>query len=690
MNVLIVDDNEANRKLLRITLRAEGHRTIDAADGIEALAMLETHQVDAIICDVLMPRMDGYRLCYEVRNIERLRDVLFIVYTSTFTTSQDENLARELGADRFLRKPAPLKEILAGLEPASHDEKRARAKPRGTVAELNALQGYSEVLVRKLEGRNLELQLTKEQLQRTNRELLERTGELERARGRLETTANQLQSLFDNLDDVFFSLDIAQRRLVQISPACEKVFGLSQRAFFENPMLWKEVTLPADRNVVEAGEADLDAGRLWHREYRIRKPGGEIRWVQAKIKPFLDGNGSLVRIDGVFSDIDSRKQLEQQLLHSQKLEAVGRLAGGGAHDFNNLLTAIFGYSDLVLGDMPEGSPQRWRMEEIKAAGERASGLTRQLLAFSRKQLLDPEILDLNSIVSSAERLLQRLIGENIHLTTRLAPGLRAIRADFGQIEQVIVNLAVNARDAMPDGGNLTIETADVHRDAAEAPDDADAPSGSWVMLSVRDTGTGMTDEVRSHVFEPFFTTKEAGKGSGLGLATVYGIVKQSGGHICVDTGYGLGTTFRIYLAPAERPAVAVLPAEPPKDHPSNGETILLVEDEDMLRKLIFTVLRNKGYNVIEAANGLQALEVRAGYPGIIDLLLTDTVMPGMSGPTLSERLRLAHPELKVLYMSGYTDNTVFLQDIQQDAAFLQKPFGPDVLARKVSEVLTSR
>jgi PAS domain S-box-containing protein len=297
-------------------------------------------------------------------------------------------------------------------------------EPEANLTELTALQGYSKVLVKKLEHRNAELQLAKEELLRTNSDLVSRTNELQTAKASVESTARQLQSLFDNLDDVFFSLDMEERRLVQISPSCEKLYGLPPHAFFANPMLWKDLTLTADRNLIEQGVADLHAGKPWNGEHRIQRPGGGSCWVQSKLKPVLDHTGALVRIDGVVSDISERKNLEGQLLHSQKLEAVGRLAGGVAHDFNNLLVVILGYADLAMGHLASDDPLRFQMEEVKAAGERATGLTRQLLAFSRKQILDPQILDLNALVTDAERWLKRLIGEDIELTTDNTGGSR--------------------------------------------------------------------------------------------------------------------------------------------------------------------------------------------------------------------------------------------------------------------------
>src|SRR5258706_6397211 len=444
-----------------------------------------------------------------------------------------------------------MREVISALERVYQSARHHAAGPTERTAELTALQGYSEVLVRKLERRNSELQLTKEQLLYSNKELLSQTEELVKAKETLEVTAKQLKTLFDNLDDGFFSLDMITQQVLQISPACERVYGLPRQAFLNNPMLWKEAALAEDRGLFREGEADLRAGKQLVHEYRIQRPDEKICWVQSKIKPTLDENGRLVRIDGVVSDITERKRLEQQLSHSQKLEAVGRLAGGIAHDFNNVLTAITGYSELVLARLEEESPLRPDVDEIRRSGERAAALTRQLLAFSRKQILEPKILDLNSVVASTEKLLGRLIGEDIELVTIMAPDLNLAKVDPGQIEQVIVNLAVNARDAMPEGGTLTIETANVQLDEPYVQGHAVVRPGSHVLLAISDTGCGISPEVQSQIFEPFFTTKGPGKGTGLGLSTVYGVVEQSGGCISLHSEIGNGTTFKVFLPQAE-------------------------------------------------------------------------------------------------------------------------------------------
>ena len=382
------------------------------------------------------------------------------------------------------------------------------------------------------------------------------------------------------------------------------------------------------------------------------------------------------------------KLSEEQLIQAQKMEAIGRLAGGVAHDFNNLLTVINGYSELMEAQLPDDEDLRSSLREIHRAGERAAALTRQLLAFSRKQVLQPELLDLNAVVSEVEKLLRRLIGEDVALVTRLDPALGSVKADPGQLEQVLMNLAVNARDAMPEGGTLTIETANAMLDTGFAMAHPGARSGEYAVLTVADTGIGMSDEVRSHAFEPFFTTKDQGKGTGLGLATAYGIVKQSDGYITVDSEAGRGTTFRIYLPRAAGAAVPSGLGERPAQSPRGTETILLVEDEPGVRRLSRTILEAQGYSVLEAASGDEALKVARSHTGVIHLVATDVIMPGMSGRVLWDRLRVLRPDARVLFMSGYTDDAIARHGVlERGIAFLQKPFTPQRLAEKVREVL---
>jgi nitrogen-specific signal transduction histidine kinase len=402
----------------------------------------------------------------------------------------------------------------------------------------------------------------------------------------------------------------------------------------------------------------------------------------------LNEKGEAESFEMITEDITERRSLEQQLRQSQKMEAVGRLAGGVAHDFNNLLTVIKGYSELMLEQTAPGGPLRAEAEEVKKAADRAASLTRQLLAFSRQQVLAPRILDLNAAVGNIEQMLRRLLGEDIELSTVLGEKLGQVKADPGQVEQVIMNLAVNSRDAMSRGGKLTIETANVALDESYMREHGGVKSGRYVMLAVSDTGTGMDEETRSRIFEPFFTTKEMGKGTGLGLSTVYGIVKQSEGYIWVYSEAGQGTTFKVYLPRVDESADESQKMAALGSGDRGTETILLVEDEDGVRALVKQVLSRQGYTVIETRHGREALQECERHSGPIPLLLTDVVLPQMSGRELAERLKALRPDIKVLYMSGYTDDAILRHGvIDQETAFLQKPFTTSVLARKVREVL---
>jgi PAS domain S-box-containing protein len=427
--------------------------------------------------------------------------------------------------------------------------------------------------------------------------------------------------------------------------------------------------------------------RLADVESREPDVGGRPRVFLNNLLGMLD-NGRLVRVWGTQRDITDQRHLEAQLRQAQKMEAVGRLAGGIAHDFNNILTAITGYTQMLLEDLAPHDPRREDLQEIRAAADRASSLTRQLLAYSRRQMLQPRVLDLNTVARAMESLLRRLIGEDVRLRVMAAEPLGAVRADPGQIEQVIVNLAVNARDAMPHGGELIIETADVELDHVYAHDHIPVIPGRYVMLAVSDTGIGMTPEVKAHIFEPFFTTKGIGKGTGLGLATVYGIVKQSEGYIWVYSEVGIGTTFKIYLPQVSPVDVPARPEPQPEISLEGRETVLLVEDEDAVRAVAKSALRRLGYTVLDAAGGRQALDLASRHSGSIHLLLTDVVMPDLSGPELARELTTAQPAVRVLFVSGYTDDAIVQHGVlDQGSAFLQKPFTPASLARKVREVL---
>jgi len=544
--ILLVDDTETNRKLLRVMLRGESLNVFEAADGVEALAILARQPVDAVISDILMPNMDGYRLCHEIRNDDRFHALPFIFYTSTYLSPSDEKLALDFGADKFLRKPSSAETIVQTLKDVMAHRRPAERRTISPLQELEVMQQYSQALITKLEEKNIEL----------------------------------------------------------------------ERAIME------------------------------------------------------------------------RETVAAQLLQAQKMEAIGQLTGGIAHDFNNMLTVIMGYSELTLHSLRPDDPARVNVEQIEQAGERASLLTRQLLAFSRKQVLQPKVLDLNAVLTNLDQMLQRLIGEDIDLVTVLAPGVGRVHADPSQVEQVIMNLAVNARDAMPRGGKLTIETANVELDDAYARRHGPVQPGAYVLLAVSDTGCGMDRDTQARIFEPFFTTKEPGKGTGLGLSTVYGIVKQSGGYIWVYSEVGRGTTFKIYLPRVEAVAKAVEPSREATGSVRGSETILLVEDDAGIRALVRQVLAQSGYQVLEAHHGKHAIQICEQHAGPIHLLVTDMVMPEMSGTETAGHLTSLRPDLKVLFLSGYADEAVHRHGmLAAGANFLPKPFTPAVLARKVREVL---
>jgi PAS domain S-box-containing protein len=411
-------------------------------------------------------------------------------------------------------------------------------------------------------------------------------------------------------------------------------------------------------------------------------------WLEIDLAPIADESGRPTHWVSIQRDVSERKALEEQLLQAQKMEAVGLLAGGIAHDFNNMLSVVIGYGDLALASLHPGDPLRADLEEIRRAAQRTAVLTRQLLAFSRKQVLQPRVLDLNEVVTETERMLRRLIGEDIDLALGLAASLSPVVADPGQIQQVIMNLVVNARDALPKGGRITVETADVTIDEEYARAHSTVKPGAYVLLAVSDNGTGMDADTRRRIFEPFFTTKEAGRGTGLGLSTVYGIVQQSGGDVRVDSEPGRGTTFRIHLPVAVGAAVTARATIAPPCERRGTETILLVEDADAVRALARKILEKKGYKVLEARNGRDAYHLSDTFQGSIDLMLSDVVMPYMDGHELADRVRARRPALNVLFMSGYTEAVVMQKAVlEARTGFLQKPFTPEALTRVVRSAL---
>jgi two-component system cell cycle sensor histidine kinase/response regulator CckA len=792
--VLIVDDNPINRKRLRLTLEAEGHRAIEAADGVEGLEKLRSTDVDAVISDVLMPKMDGYRLSYEVRRSAELREIPIVIYSSTHAPPAEAGLTSNLGVDRFVPSPAPAGVILEALADAVGSRRSLRRIP--AAEELARLKEYSEGLVLELEKKNLELESARDLLSTAN-EALRRSEKRYRDLVHL-APIGVFQSTPDD-------------RFLAVNDAFATMLG------YDSPA--ELIQLPANEVYAEPGDhaaliASFDrSGRVAGREMRLKQEDGTLVWVRADGRAVRNASGELERYElfvtdigeqrrtaealgaseeryralmehahdaifvnneygvvqevnraaeilvgatreeivgrsfletlrdedreqvlanfrktlergrtlkllqvqiqrrdgttvpaevtasvvqiggkpfvvGLLRDVSERNAMAEQLRVAQKMDAIGQLAGGVAHDFNNLLTAILGYSQLLAPEL-RGNPEHFTaIEEIRKAGERAAGLTRQLLAFSRKQILEPKVLDLNEVVHRMEEMLSRLIGEDIQIMMKLDPALGSVRADAGQIEQVIMNLAVNARDAMPKGGEIAVETANAELAESYTQTHVPVRPGLYVMLAVSDTGFGMDSATRERIYEPFFTTKEKGQGTGLGLSTVYGIVKQSSGYIWVYSEPGRGTSFKVYLPRVQLPAEKLVVPEPAALPSLGNETILLVEDEDSVRALARRTLEASGYRVLEAADGGGAVEIALAET--VDLLLTDMVLPGMGGRAIAARIHEIHPQAKVLYTSGYTDDVIFRGGLlERGAAFLEKPFTPNVLARRVRQVLDS-
>jgi len=494
------------------------------------------------------------------------------------------------------------------------------------------------------------------------------------------------RALFENAAEGIIAIDPDSKRFQFFNPALCAMFGYAPDEF-------GRLTL-ADIHPKEALEKLLDEIRTLTSGTPLVSPATPC--LRKDGTPFVaDVHGSLIEIAdrkvifGFFADVTARLRLEAQFLQAQKMEAVGRLAGGVAHDFNNLLTVIQGYGELLHASLADDPERRESLGEIVKAAERAAALTRQLLAFSRQQVLEMRILDVGAVVADTEKMLKRLIGEDVEVVVVKPAALGRVKADPGQIEQVVLNLAVNARDAMPGGGSLTISVDSVTEPAPLEGFPEILPAGRWVRLTMEDTGCGMDAETLSHAFEPFFTTKERGKGTGLGLSTVYGIVRQSGGFVQVTSGPGKGTAFRVYLPRSdEKKTSGVRPSVRSRQ---GTETVLVVEDEAAVRNLVRAVLERKGYVVFVAHDGAAALDLVDKHTGAIHVLLTDVVMPGMNGREQAERIVKDHPGVRILYMSGYMDDAVMRHGIvESGVAFLQKPFTPLALARKVREVLDGK
>jgi PAS domain S-box-containing protein len=678
--ILIVDDNPANLQLLTESLTRHGYAAYPACEGGLALEFVQSHIPDLILLDVIMPEPDGYEVCKSLKASERTRDIP-VIFMTAMTRTEDKVTGFDLGAVDYITKPFQLDEVLArvrihlALRAAQRQLGERNAQLQMEVAERKGAEEQVRLLNAGLEQR---VEARTAELEATNARLRDEIEERETAEEALRRSESELRSFIGSAPYGIFRVNVAGDRLLGVNPAGLQMLGYPSESEALALRLSKDLYYTED-------ECRRFRDRLLP---NARFNGIEIRWRRKDGKPVtarVSGRRIGDIVEGIAEDVTARRILEEQFYQAQKMEAVGRLAGGVAHDFNNLLGVIIGYSDMLLSEVDE--PARVRVQEIQAAGRRAADLTRQLLAFSHRQVLQPRVLDLNAVVLDADRILRRLIGEDIRVILSLAPGVPPIYADPVQIEQIIMNLVVNARDAMPSGGQLTLETGSACFDPEHGDPGAERRHGSYTMLAVTDTGAGMSAETRARIFEPFFTTKEVGKGTGLGLATVYGIVNQSGGWITVESEPGKGATFRIYLPQVERKDAEPPSEADPQELLRGTETILLAEDADSLREMISKTLETRGYRVLAARDGAEAVKIAAAHDGPIHMLITDAIMPNMSGTELARNMAALRPDTKVLFMSGYTEDSTIRQVASQSGSFLQKPFRISELTQKMRQML---
>ena len=669
---------------------------------LDRIALL-LQRFDAGIAEIVAarPRESLDDISGRVAELDRGIAAPMRVEFGAFLIAEDARYAAGIDRATLLRHVATgavLLELLIVALVLAHLSRRSTQQTRSLARQNDVLQDQARALheqATELEHQTEQAQELTSELELTNDDLRSALEEAERARA---TTAEALRERAEALSQLeaaigsapvgfaFYDRDL---RYVRVNAALAALSGLSPeehvgRRISETLPALAPTVLPVLERVLSTGAPVLDVAVKG-----TTPPRDAPREFLASYYPIRRGGGEPIGVGAVVLETTAMKELEAQFRQAQKMEAVGQLAGGIAHDFNNVLTAISSFSQLLLADLPDDSPHRADVREIRSAADRAATLTRQLLAFSRKQLLQPVALDLNEVVEGLEEMLRRLLSEDVELLCRLAPDLDLANADRGQLEQIVMNLAVNARDAMPQGGRLTIETRNADVDEAYAGRAGELVPGRYVTLSVSDTGVGMDAATQARIFEPFFTTKPAGRGTGLGLSTVFGIVKQSGGHVTVYSEPGNGTTLRIYLPRDERASAAfphTLRAEATLPH--GTETILLVEDDPAVRVVASRILSRQGYRVLEAPTPAAAEGIVAMHQGVIDLVITDLVLPGMSGRELAELLHAVEPTLKVIYMSGYTDDAVIRRGlIERGMPFLAKPFSVEELLRRVRDTI---
>jgi PAS domain S-box-containing protein len=691
--ILVVEDSRTQAEALRFLLSERGFSVTVAPDGEQALALVANGAFDVVLCDITMPGISGYDVCRRIKTQLKRRD-LPVILLSSLTDPMDIVQGLEAGADNYIAKPYEPEHLLARIEQVLDNQRLRRGYKSRFGVNVTFLGSTFTITSEKEQILDL-LISTFEDAVKQNRQLRRREEELEGARAEIAryagTLEQRLQQVLRSVPDVLFSISLDGGEVYYISPASTQVFGLAPEQLTADPKLWRDIIEPEDLPAIDAHRRRAAEGKMIQTvEYRIRCPDAGVRWMQTTFAPAADDQGAIVRLDGVARDVTERRRLEEQVRLAQKMEAVGTLAGGVAHDFNNMLAAIKSTVQMVMLDIDSSEPMWKDLEQADQVVDRASALTRQLLAFGRKQVLEPRLVDINTLILDIAKMIGRLIGEDVELAVQQTPDPVTVLADPGQIEQILMNLCVNARDAMPSGGDLAILTERVVVDDNFCVIHTWAHPGDYVRLTVSDSGEGMDAATQARIFEPFFTTKEIGRGTGLGLAVVYGIVKQHMGMIHVYSEVGKGTTFRIYL-PFQDGTPADIAPRPSSELVGGTETILLAEDDDILRATAARLLERLGYRVISVATGRDALQTLLQEGDEIDLAVLDVVMPGLSGPEVLEHARAQHPDLRGLLTTGYSPATMHLKSSQGlGARVLTKPYGLHALAHCVRQALDGR
>ncbi|GAB4561359.1 MAG: hypothetical protein Tsb0017_18920 [Geothermobacteraceae bacterium] len=669
MKVLIVDDRSDDRAVLHHYLLRVAEQILEADNGASALELAREHRPDLIISDALMPGVDGFELLRRIRRDPDLEQTPFIFYSAVYTGSRDQELAMALGADDFIVKPTEPQTFLNRIRKALDKLPEKRRQPRRELLQQDELylKSYSQMVAARLE---------------------EKVQQLEQANRQLALNERRYRNLYNSIRDVII-VGTPDRVILDVNqPATREIFGYET----EEVVGRKADFLYADRDMYERVGREVfdrpDADPRQILEVRYRRKNGEVFTGELYALKLIDEMGRPIGNIGIVRDITERQHMKEQLLQAQKMESIGTLAGGIAHDFNNILTVIIALGGLTLSKMAPEDPLRNNLEEILKAGERAAKLTKELLLFSRRQPMDRRPIDLNDIVRKVESFLGKIIGEDIDLTLLPHTEPLTVEVDSHQLEMVLMNLATNARDAMPNGGRLQIATGRVDFDMESYTAHGVPKPGAYALLTISDTGSGMDEDTRKRLFEPFFTTKEIGRGTGLGMAVVYGIIEQHDGAIDVISAPNKGTSFRIYL-PLGTESSEDQSQESPSAHRLEGdETVLLVEDDDMVRNLLANMLREFGYKVLEAGNGSEALELFTAAGERIDLVVTDLVMPETGGADLADRIRASHPDIPFVFTTGYAPDTM-----QQRLAalpntrLLSKPLAPTTLLGAVRTLL---